>query len=125
MENISYTLDRIAALNLYNTAETSEITIPEVQRGLVWEPRQVELLWDSILCEYPIGAFMIVNDELYDGQQRINAIIQGFNYSALFNKKSVPSSILWLDLGFEEDESLSRRYGFRLTTTAHPWGYWG
>ena len=123
MENISYTLDRIAALNLYNTAETSEITIPEVQRGLVWEPRQVELLWDSILCEYPIGAFMIVNDELYDGQQRINAIIQGFNYSALFSKKSVPSSILWLDLGFEEDESLSRRYGFRLTTTAHPWGY--
>ena len=123
VENITYTLAQIADLNLYDSADTSEIIIPEVQRGLVWEPRQVELLWDSILCEYPIGAFMIVNNELYDGQQRINAIIQGFNYNALFDKKSIPNSILWLDLGFEEDESLSRRYGFRLTTTAHPWGY--
>ncbi len=51
----TYSLAEIAALNLYNTSVNSEITLPEVQRDLVWKPRQVELLWDSILSEYPIG----------------------------------------------------------------------
>ena len=27
----------------------SEVKIPAIQRGLVWKPYQVELLWDSIL----------------------------------------------------------------------------
>ena len=28
----------------------SEVKIPAIQRGLVWKPHQVELLWDSILA---------------------------------------------------------------------------
>ena len=123
MKYITYKLRQIAEFNLYDDIKTSPIRLPEIQRGLVWKSRQVELLWDSILSEYPIGSFMIVNNELYDGQQRVSAITSGFAYKALFDEEKIPESILWLDLGFQEDDSLSRRYGFRLTTKAHPWGY--
>ena len=76
MRNKSFTLRQIASW----TAEDSEIQIPALQRGLVWKPRQVELLWDSILRGFPIGSFMLsdVVDEkesgkyyLMDGQQTI------------------------------------------------------
>ena len=67
------------------------VEIPSLQRGLVWAPHQVELLWDSILRGFPIGAFALtpVNGNegqltrtseakakyfLLDGQQRYNAI---------------------------------------------------
>ena len=113
-----YHLKDIAEFNL--TDNSSSITLPEVQRGLVWKAHQVELLWDSILSEYPIGSFMIVNGELYDGQQRVTAITSGFDFDSLYNLDS-PYSILWLDMEFQE--TTSRRYGFRLTTKAHPWGY--
>lgn len=113
-----YHLKDIAEFNL--TDNSSSITLPEVQRGLVWKAHQVELLWDSILSEYPIGSFMIVNGELYDGQQRVTAITSGFDFDSLYNLDA-PYSILWLDMEFQE--TTSRRYGFRLTTKAHPWGY--
>ena len=45
MKNLSHTLWQIASW----TSDESEVLIPALQRGLVWKPRQVELLWDSIL----------------------------------------------------------------------------
>ena len=65
MKNLSYTLWQIASW----TSDESEVLIPALQRGLVWKPRQVELLWDSILRGFPIGSFMlsdIVNKEGYE-----------------------------------------------------------
>ena len=115
-----YHLKDIAEFNLTGRSANSPIRLPEVQRGLVWKAHQVELLWDSILSEYPIGSFMIVNKELYDGQQRVTAITSGFDFDSLYKTDS-PYSILWLDLEFQE--TTSRRYGFRVTTKAHPWGY--
>ena len=43
------------------TKATSEIIakVPSLQRGAVWKPGQVELLWDSILRGFPIGAFVL------------------------------------------------------------------
>lgn len=73
MKYKTYSLREIANFNLYGSQENSPIKLPEIQRGLVWKSRQVELLWDSILSEYPIGSFMVVNGELYDGQQRVSA----------------------------------------------------
>ena len=57
--------------------------IPEIQRDLVWSPKQIVMLWDSILRGFPIGSFIILEKEnnelqILDGQQRINAIAQGF-----------------------------------------------
>lgn len=120
MENLSFTLKQIANW----TNPNSEVTIPALQRGLVWKPNQVELLWDSILRGFPIGSFMLAdvvnssNKEKYyllDGQQRYNAISLGFN--------SVPNprSILWLDLC--PPKKTTRTFWIKATTIAHPWGF--
>ena len=97
MINKSYSLKEIASW----TASNSEVVIPALQRGLVWKPNQVELLWDSILRGFPIGSFMLSDVVekgqrgkyyLMDGQQRYNAISIGFN--------TVPNAraVLWIDL---------------------------
>ena len=53
MATLQYTIDEIAKWEA-----NREVDIPALQRGLVWSPRQVELLWDSILRGFPIGAFV-------------------------------------------------------------------
>lgn len=77
--------------------------IPSLQRGAVWKPGQVELLWDSLFRGFPIGALVLTEKlqnqasrmgkhaeneawkdasvgrrHLLDGQQRSNAIALGF-----------------------------------------------
>ena len=44
------------------------IFLPAIQREFVWTPDQIIRLFDSILREYPIGAFLIwrVKDFLLD-----------------------------------------------------------
>ena len=110
------------------------ISIPSLQRGLVWKPRQVELLWDSILRNFPIGSFMlseIPNEDnqrdsiapkqfyLIDGQQRFNAIALGYNAY----DDSQMNSIVWFDLCPDPKTNTTRKYWVKLTTKSHPWGY--
>ena len=33
--------------------------LPSLQRGAVWRPNQIELLWDSILRGFPIGSLVV------------------------------------------------------------------
>lgn len=33
--------------------------VPSLQRGAVWEPQQIEMLWDSIMRGFPIGSIVI------------------------------------------------------------------
>lgn len=122
MKNLSYTLWQIASW----TSDESEVLIPALQRGLVWKPRQVELLWDSILRGFPIGSFMlsdIVNKEgsgkyyLMDGQQRYNAISIGFN------TVKAARAVLWIDLLPPSSKNSTRSFWIKATTTPHPWGY--
>lgn len=104
----------------------SEVAIPSLQRGLVWKPQQVELLWDSLLRGFPVGAFLLsassVKGEqsaqfyLMDGQQRFNAISLGFH------TVPNPRAILWIDIDPSENKS-TRRFWVKATTAAHPWGY--
>jgi len=120
-------------------------SVPALQRGLVWNPQQNELLWDSILRGFPIGALVVTKwskelkktsegesgqftHHLLDGQQRCNAIAMG--YADPFSEKessdrNKSESILWLDL---DPDSMSqgnstRNFWIRVTTLAHPWGY--
>jgi len=113
------------------------IAIPALQRGLVWKPKQIELLWDSLMRGIPIGSFVICkqikdqkkvqNDNsvyhLLDGQQRANAIQLGFSSVTQENKKT--ASVLWIDLDPDANKlkDSSRNFLFRITTPAHPWGY--
>ena len=64
--------------------EKKEVSLPQVQRGFVWRPFQIENLWDSQLRGYPVGAFVLSpksdngSFEMLDGQQRATAICLGF-----------------------------------------------
>ncbi len=105
--------------------ENSEVKIPAIQRGLVWKPKQIELLWDSILRGFPIGTFILAETvegsahkyDLMDGQQRFNSIALGYNIVL------EPSAILWIDINPKKNEKSTRRYWIKVTTKAHPWGY--
>lgn len=132
MKSVPFKLYTIADCNLFNHAVESKLKVPNIQRGLVWKSNQIELLWDSILREFPIGSMLAMKVkqdedqyELLDGQQRSNAIITGFSTYALLNDKQPPSSILWLDLNFKplESDPEDRRFGIRLSNQSHPWGF--
>jgi len=119
------------------------VGIPSLQRGAVWKPAQIELIWDSIFRGFPVGALVVcdvlqkqisspgkygkgwdpgcVNRHLLDGQQRCNAIALGFSDPFVDDL----SNTLWLDISQQKfaDPKITRQYLFRVTTQAHPWGY--
>ena len=120
--------------------------IPSLQRGAVWKPQQVELLWDSILRGFPVGSLVVspvlvgqeprsgrhgpgwskdrITHHLLDGQQRCNAIALGFQ-DHLADAEADPDSTLWLDLAPQAHfaPNSSRAFLVRLCSSAHPWGY--
>jgi hypothetical protein len=53
-------------------------TLPSLQRGAVWKPRQVELLWDSLFRGFPIGSLVISED--LDGQKSCYGKLAASNY---------------------------------------------
>ncbi len=130
---IAYSLKDIA---LWNDKDTVEVHIPALQRGLVWKPKQIELLWDSLFRGIPIGSFVIcpyidtqkrsgeaaAKYHLLDGQQRANAIQLGFDDFA--SPQNPKGALLWLDLQPEKmPQQSTRNFLFRVATPAHPWGY--
>ncbi len=116
-------------------------SVPALQRGLVWKPQQNELLWDSILRGFPIGALVVTRwsealkktaessdghptYHLLDGQQRCHAIALGFSDPfSTTSPGSDESPILWLDLEPSFAGNSTRNFLIRATTSAHPWGY--
>lgn len=127
-KQLSFTIKEIS-----NWRTNGRIAVPSLQRGLVWNPNQVELLWDSILRGFPIGAFVFSDADktsrqrtssthedaeyfLLDGQQRANAISL-----ALETEESSMQTRLWVDL--MPDMPTTRRFMVKATTKAHPWGY--
>lgn len=92
------------------------IEIPPVQRGLVWKPSQVGILWDSIWQGMPIGSLLAYTEkgssslQLLDGQQRCNAIKCGIA------PEKEDSFSVWVT---EEGTGIS----FMVCSESHPWGY--
>ena len=142
--NIIGAIEQILNVNSFNIRDivfwaknpNRYISIPALQRGLVWKPKQVELLWDSVLRNFPIGSFMLsetfdqdgsetsTEDKqfyLIDGQQRFNAIALGYNAYAKTNPN--PNSVVWFDLTPEPSQNSTRKFWVKLTTKSHPWGY--
>ena len=113
---------RLSELAIGLKSSNPFFTIPKVQRGLVWNSTRCEVLWDSILRGFPIGAISVrpTKDyrwELFDGQQRTNAASLG--YADWPTDKNMP--ILWIDIS--PVKLCGRRFVLMVTTPAHPWGY--
>ncbi|WP_417872075.1 DUF262 domain-containing protein, partial [Winogradskyella sp.] len=111
-----------------------QISLPSLQRGFVWKASQIESLWDSILRGYPVGALLMNKishnkKELLDGQQRSTSISIGYLNPFDINKstqilnlqKNIPS--LWIDLKPVKTSVHGLKYGVRVLTRSHPWGY--
>jgi len=132
MENIRFdNLQNISDWQLNPNKES--VDLPELQRGFVWKPNQIESLWDSLLRGFPIGSFLLsmnVDGKLFilDGQQRATSIALGFydpwqkneENQAFWSLKKVP--VLWLDLTPKE-KPITQKFVLRLVTQSHPWGY--
>ncbi len=41
-----------------DSIDNNDYLLPAIQRKFVWDSYQVEMLFDSIMCEYPINSFM-------------------------------------------------------------------
>jgi len=110
---------------------------PPVQRGLVWNAARIEILWDSLMRHIPIGALSIRSSannrwEIFDGQQRANALALGLFPYEINDPQHKKDSIIWLDIcpqvtNLEQSDGsygkTARKFFFRVTTAAHPWGY--
>lgn len=128
--NNNYTLKQIADWQLMPTK--SNVELPDLQRGFVWKPKQIEDLWDSIIRGYPIGSFLLSKQgdkySLLDGQQRATAIFLG-HYNPFDTDNEVQAwsiktqlPVVWIDIAAEFKSKLSL-YGLRVVTNSHPWGY--
>jgi len=122
--------------------------IPSLQRGAVWKPAQVEMLWDSLFRGFPIGTILLSNliqgqktrsglhahgdtkdtpvtHHMLDGQQRCNAIALGF-VDPFLHTGERQQACLWIDLDpaiIRKAKNRTREFLFRITTKVHPWGY--
>ena len=123
------------------------LEIPPVQREVVWNATRLEVLWDSIMRNIPIGTFSIRASkddkgqwngrwELLDGQQRATAIMSAYrpfppestSIEKLENpedaqKNALLAPVVWIDLMPQATEKHGRKYIFRVTTESQPWGY--
>lgn len=114
-----YSIQKLKHMLTFNDGQRKDevvIEIPPVQRGLVWNPSQVGILWDSIWRGMPIGSLLAYTEkastslQLLDGQQRCNAIKCGI---APDQKDSYR---VWVT---EDGDGLS----FMVCSESHPWGY--
>lgn len=104
--------------NNSNVSSAEEhFSIPAVQRGLVWNPKQIADLWNSIIKGYPIGVITVYTApinalEMIDGQQRSNAIGIGFDTTS--ETKDQPT--IWVTI----KDGMPK---FWICTKRHPWGF--
>ena len=103
--------------NTITLTQLKDFKSHDIQRGLVWSPKQIGLLWDSIFKGIPIGTIMLLKKEkeklILDGQQRLNAISLGLQDCNMPNQEKV----IWVNV---KENGLM---GFMVTTISHPWGY--
>jgi hypothetical protein len=117
-----------------------KVELPNVQRGFVWRPYQIENFLDSLLRGYPIGSFVLSPKTkssymLLDGQQRATSIALAFGQDTFRDKMKSDTSNdnttstrgskeyfkVFIDL--RSDRVESRNFVFRVITKSHPWGY--
>ncbi len=130
-------MDKAEFLNikkLINLVNENRLDLPNVQRGFVWKPSQIEILWDSLLRKYPSGAIITRSNgdnafQLLDGQQRITSIALGFaNIEGAIKdadvlRSSTKNVRIFIDMRKPDPDTEGKAYAFRVITRSHPWGY--
>ena len=116
----------------------SRLFLPPIQRSVVWRNSQIVNYWDSLLRGYPAGLMLVHRPnqsvarntdgntceirpedfELFDGQQRLVAILLGFQAGQLKNRIR-----LWVDLGLEPFPDSGQVFQLRVSSTGQPFGY--
>jgi len=119
--------------------EGSRLFLPPIQRSVVWSNAQIINYWDSLLRGYPAGTMMVhrsrpnskartftgqttetgIDDfSLFDGQQRLTAILLGHASGQLNTRLK-----LWVDLGVEARSDSGLLFQLRINSTGQPFGY--
>lgn len=122
-----------------NDEGVSRLLLPPIQRSVVWRNDQIVNFWDSLLRGYPPGLMMAHRSgasrkgrtsdghtvaagaqdfHLFDGQQRLTAILLGLGAGQL-NKRLK----LWVDLLADPSDSPDLLFPLRITSTGQPFGY--
>jgi hypothetical protein len=122
----------------------SRLRLPPIQRSVVWTNEQIINYWDSLLRGYPPGLMMVhstpENEEnevqkgydadakmvevhpgdfhLFDGQQRMTAILLGFGMGQLKGARK-----LWVDFTNEPPKNNELKYQLRINSIGQPFGY--
>jgi hypothetical protein len=119
----------------------SRLFLPPIQRSVVWRNSQIINYWDSLLRGYPAGLMMVhrpkkegaprartsdgntcnfgADDfQLFDGQQRLTAILLGLGEGQLKGRLK-----LWVDLGSETPADSNLRFVLLISSTGQPFGY--
>lgn len=126
-----YTLKEIALWQTEVINNESKKTLFALQKGLVWEPHQIEKIWDSIFRGYPVGAITLsLNEEngqriLLDGHQRCISIALGHYNPFDKGKQNSISSLkdynisVWIELNPSQMND-KRHYVFRCSNQNIP-----
>lgn len=138
---------RIVHLARWHLAEDEQkprLRLPPIQRSIVWTNEQIINYWDSLLRGYLPGTMLVHRVEnaesstsrkgfdqngttvdvkagdfqLFDGQQRISAILLGFGLGQMKHTHK-----LWVDLDAVPNETSGLRFQLRLSSTGQPFGY--
>lgn len=139
---VALSIEEIAAWRMGN--EGSRLLLPPIQRSVVWSNEQIINYWDSLLRGFPPGMMMVhhvvkTSDEasrkgldaegrtrdvsendyqLFDGQQRVAAVLLGFGEGQhKANRK------LWVDIGVPIKRGSGLKFQLRITTPGQPFGY--
>ena len=120
------------------TNGASRLFLPPIQRSVVWKNQQIVNYWDSLLRGYPAGLMMVHRPnqnearttegqtceirpedfELFDGQQRLTAILLGHQAGQLNNRIKI-----WVDLGMEPSTDSGLLFQLRVSSSGQPFGY--
>ncbi len=119
------------------TEVSGRLLLPPIQRSVVWNNEQIINYWDSLLRGYPPGLMMVHrasnkgrdadgetvetekdDSQLFDGQQRMTAILLGFGMGQLKNIRK-----LWVDLGSKPNRNSGLKFQLRINSIGQPFGY--
>ena len=113
------------------------LLLPPIQRSVVWTNSQVINYWDSVLRGYPAGLMLVHRSrpqartfdgqtiatcahdfDLFDGQQRLTALLLGYNAGQLRTRLK-----LWVDLGAQTSADSGLLFQLRVNSAGQPFGY--